>query len=210
MKVYVVGPQKNYARIVEDFELVSTISEAETVIFTGGHDVTPEMYNETKHHLTGNSPERDYYELQEYKKAKELNKFCVGICRGGQFLTVMSGGKLVQHVTNHALPNGHLVRCDDQLFMATSSHHQMFYPFDVNHEMIGVSAEKRSNVYFKNAKEKYEELPVEPEIVYYPDTHCLAIQPHPEWQVGTPFWKYCSNLIKEKYHEWNEKSLEAV
>src|SRR5687768_16963203 len=69
------------------------------ICFTGGEDVTPSLYGEVKHPLTYNNPERDKHEVEYFNQFIGIPK--VGICRGGQFLNVMSGGKLHQHILGH-------------------------------------------------------------------------------------------------------------
>jgi GMP synthase-like glutamine amidotransferase len=109
----------------------------------------------------------------------------IGICRGSQFVTVMSGGKLVQNVENHAISGTHPLYLNDQTISIadiTSTHHQMMYPFDIPHYMLFTSS-KRSSFYNMNDRITLKNFmfDVEPEIVFYPDTQALAIQGHPEY-----------------------------
>lgn len=80
-KIYVVGNATNYANWMQA-ELVEDMKNADLVLFTGGEDVSPSLYNSPKHHTTSCSPMRDEYEVKEYKKAKDLGLPCIGICRG--------------------------------------------------------------------------------------------------------------------------------
>ena len=66
-------------------------------LFTGGQDVTPELYG-TKD-ATGTiipSPERDRLETLLLEKALQADKAVLGICRGLQFINVFLGGTLWQ------------------------------------------------------------------------------------------------------------------
>jgi gamma-glutamyl-gamma-aminobutyrate hydrolase PuuD len=69
--------------------------------------------------------------------------------------------------------------------MVTSTHHQMMIP-EGRYDMLAWAFNRA----FK------EEL--EPEVVYYPDTRCLAVQYHPEYMPrNTAGWQYFQTLIKE-------------
>ena len=106
------------------------------VVFTGGSDVSPDLYcSETHHPRTSSSGARDLEEAEVYRIASENGIPMSGICRGAQFLCVMAGGKLVQDLTGHSGGN-HAVRAlypsgEVKDISVTSSHHQMQCPFDL-------------------------------------------------------------------------------
>ena len=160
------------------------------ILFTGGEDVDPIYYNQKPGKYTSYSPERDSLESKMFRflgpKVPKL-----GICRGSQFLTVMNGGKLVQHVENHAIGGLHSITFDYILHSKmeiTSTHHQMMYPFDLpkkDYILCAYSTKYLSPIYL-NGNDKNMELHddfLEPEIVYYPNSNSLAIQGHPESMV---------------------------
>ena len=160
------------------------------VVFTGGEDVNPNRYNQELGKYTIINEKRDLLEENCFFNFQNTPK--LGICRGAQFLTVMNGGTLIQHVENHA--NGphsinFLKDYKDLNVDLPSTHHQMMYPFKLNkskYELVAYSSYFRSGVYL-NGNNKQIEMPsdfLEPEIVFYPNTKSLAIQPHPEL-VGT-------------------------
>lgn len=198
-KIYVVGSQKNYADWLL-LDLVDSVEEADLVMFTGGEDVNPSLYGELVGKYTGISKTRDNYEIEVYNKCIELDKKMIGICRGGQFLTVMAGGKLIQHVNGHA-GGEHSITClwEDRRFDIdiTSSHHQMFYPFNLEphqYRLLAYSSEIRSSTYLNGDD---EEINIgkdfcEPEIVIYTETKALAIQGHPEWMTSN--WRTLNKL----------------
>lgn len=158
------------------------------VLFTGGEDINPEIYGEELGKYTSINKERDSLEQSIYYNLENSPK--LGICRGAQFLTVMSGGKLIQDVAGHnqahnisffRSPNSsHLI------YTTSSSHHQMMYPFNLDENKYfihGFSEYFRSNSYLNGNNEQIE-LPlnfVEPEIIHYKETNSLCIQGHPEW-----------------------------
>lgn len=183
-KIYVVGDSNYYFSFIEDSELTDNMELADIVLFTGGEDITPSYYNEERNIYTHSNKFRDEQEAVEFYKAISLNKMLIGICRGAQFLTVMSGGKLIQHVDNHAIGFPHQITFGDTyaVYPITSTHHQMMYPYEMDSEdykIIAVSTENRSSMYLGAPGKKYT-LTEEPEIVYYPRTKSLGIQGHPE------------------------------
>lgn len=185
-KIFVVGSQKHYAQWT-GFTLVPSIHQADIVMFTGGEDVNPELYGEKVGDFTSINKKRDIEEEAIFKQATKMNKKMIGICRGAQFLTVMSGGKLIQHVNNHGVSRGHGMynTLTNDIINITSTHHQMLYPFNMEknlYQIIGYSADQLSNTYLNGDNEEIM-LPkdfVEPEIVLYKNTNALAIQCHPE------------------------------
>lgn len=183
-KIYVVGNAKYYHSFVTNGELTTNMEMADIVLFTGGEDVSPSYYDEKKNIYTSANIHRDKFEAEEFYKAVSLDKLLVGICRGAQFLTVLSGGKLVQHVDNHALCHTHKITFYDThaIFPITSTHHQMMYPYSMEEEdydVLAVSSVNLSSMYLGEPGQVYN-MKEEPEIVYYPKTRSLGIQGHPE------------------------------
>lgn len=163
------------------------IHKSDVILFTGGEDVTPSFYDAIEHKTTYYNTTRDNYEMEIFKKIP-LGVLKVGICRGSQFLTVMSGGLLIQNVINHAIGDTHDIELKEngeylKKLPITSTHHQMMYPFNLpeqDYEIIAKAATKRSNGYYDGDKIDPEKVVVEPEIVYYKKTNCLCVQGHPE------------------------------
>jgi gamma-glutamyl-gamma-aminobutyrate hydrolase PuuD len=83
-------------------------------LFTGGEDVDPKFYRHSRNSKTGSNIKRDEFESAMYNYSMLRNIPCLGICRGSQFLTVMNGGKLFQHVTNHT--KDHLISVHKKYF----------------------------------------------------------------------------------------------
>ena len=108
----------------------------------------------------------------------------VGICRGGQFLNVKSGGRMYQHVTNHC--GDHYLICKDtgQRMIVSSTHHQMMRPsnsgYVIAHAQEGgvrESVSAASGINSSIASKQEEDC----EVVFYAKTKCLCFQPHPEF-----------------------------
>ena len=103
------------------------------IVFTGGIDISPELYRETFcHEKTEVNIERDLFELRLFKAFYERKKSILGICRGIQLINVALGGTLFQHIENHSGVN-HTVCVSGRLLelsenkkevITNSTHHQ--------------------------------------------------------------------------------------
>ena len=79
--------------------LLKVVNDIDAIVLTGGGDVSPEVYGDTRHRLTsGVDSGRDQLELAAVKMARERSLPILGICRGHQLLNVAYGGTLTQHV----------------------------------------------------------------------------------------------------------------
>lgn len=190
---------------------------ADLCVFTGGEDVNPQRYNEVAISECGRPNEkRDAHEATTYRNCVEFKVPMVGICRGAQFLNVMNGGRLWQHVDNHG--SSHHVKCllTDEVFTATSTHHQMMRPAS-NGEIIGIAHKVTPDVTFKTPSltttrmaAGITQIPsvedVDPEIVWYEETRSMCVQFHPEYHKGTeqcrPFF---IRLVESFYPELFKK-----
>lgn len=184
-KVYVVGEGRGgpYGAmfIGQGWEIANDINDADLVQFTGGSDVTPSLYGETKHHTTWNDPNRDEYEQSIYKLAIALGLPCAGICRGGQFLNVMNGGKLYQDVDGHANgPHIATVIAPIMASMVTSTHHQMMRPTK-DAIILMTARQSMRKEYMDGDLIMTDRGGDDIESVYYPATNTLCFQPHPEF-----------------------------
>lgn len=203
MKVYVVGNALGYLRFLDNVENVSKMEDADIVMFTGGEDVDPSMYNcDKRHPLTYSNIQRDIREKEIFEKVSD-NQLVVGVCRGSQFLCAMNGGILVQDVRGHAIGRTHPITNGKEIYEITSTHHQMQYPFVLPENEYDVLY-WANNIGFSHTGYLIDaELIIEkgePEIVYYHrpgKPKCLAIQGHPEMMPGTPVTKMLNKLIKE-------------
>lgn len=172
----------------------------DVIISHGGADISPSLYNKEVSRFTGADAEpsnRDRIEWAMMQRAKELSIPIIGICRGGQMLCALAGGYLIQHVENHGGRGHPVVTVDGTEFMVNTIHHQMMYPFDVKHELLGWSKEKLSNVHYDvNVS---IDIDVEPEYVYFPEVKGFAIQWHPEMmREDSPATKYIVSTIMER------------
>lgn len=81
----------------DDGTIRQIVSTCDGFLFTGGQDVSPELYKEKPLGIPLEvCPERDRMELKILKMAMEADKPILGICRGIQFINAALGGTLYQ------------------------------------------------------------------------------------------------------------------
>lgn len=177
-------PFKTFGKVTYDPNiLVTNPQDVVLAVFTGGEDVDPSLYGEKKARRTCSNIQRDIKEQDYFHDIQNHGIPIVGICRGAQFVCVMAGGSLCQHVNGHAgIP--HLVKTfegDD--LTVNSYHHQMQLPeLNLNqYEYKRLAwAEPRITQHYYDENDAKIDLDFENEIMYYPDINALAIQHHPE------------------------------
>lgn len=209
-KVLIVGSNGNcdYSRMYkeEGWEIVSEVEDADLLQFTGGADVSPDLYRCGKHPTTNNDPKRDQVESEFYHEAYNAGIPMVGICRGGQFLNVMNGGRMYQHVNNHAISGTHKAMDSEtgHIVSVTSTHHQMMIPNDnvpcnclltVGPSLCDYKeyVDADSAIQIVDCK---EENTRDIESIYYPNSMSLCFQPHPEYESGRKCRDYFFALIE--------------
>jgi len=194
-KIFIVGAAGYYANWMEGV-VVGKMEDADLVVFTGGEDVDPSLYGQPEHPTTYSNLDRDLYEKGEFVKAQELNKPCLGICRGSQFLCVMAGGHLVQNQPNPSHVHKIKTFTGDELLI-TSTHHQAAYPYNLDpseYKILGWTDGMLA--YHKNGADKELNPEKECEIVYYPNIRALGIQGHPEMMsMDSPTVEYLRKLL---------------
>jgi anthranilate synthase component 2/putative glutamine amidotransferase len=155
--------------------------DVDLIQFTGGADVSPHYYGETKHAATSTNPARDEREFLYYHEY--VGKIpMAGICRGGQLLNIANGGKMWQHVNNHNLWQGHASKCHvrNLEILTSSSHHQMMIPS--SDAIVLLTANCSTLREGENTREQGPSI--DTEAVYYASTRCLCYQPHPEYNTS--------------------------
>lgn len=199
MKVLIIDGNNQYHKMFKEagFETTLNIEEADLLQFTGGQDVSPFLYGQPTHHTTYSDPRRDLVECGYFAWGVRLGKKMAGICRGGQFLNVMSGGAMYQDVDSHAIHNRHLCHdiITDREHLVTSTHHQMMKP-GKGGEIIAIAGEAENLVDYDGEKfitiEGHDDI----EVVYYKDTKSLCYQPHPEFPGAHTTREYYFELLK--------------
>ncbi len=187
MLYHIVGHSHSVVRFFTEmhFEL-SSAQKADVLVFTGGGDISPKLYNEKAiTNVTQNSlSERDIKETAIYYRYPEKGK--IGICRGAQLLFVLNGGTLWQNVDKHTISHPIFLK-DGQTYEITSTHHQMMRdnPNPQNPYKIRGWAFKSTLYSSENAARSYPrtlylKTPRDLEIVWFEKTRSYCFQPHPE------------------------------
>lgn len=184
-KMYLDAPDKLVEKMyrAEGYQIVVDISRADGICFVGGDDVCPLLYHRPKHPMTEFNVDFDLKSLRAWQYAILNKKPMVGICRGAQFLNVMNGGLLYQHVDKHNLGLGtHMAVdiMDGQTYEVTSDHHQMMIPTEDADVILEAYIAGRRELDYQGQEDPWSKDP-DVECCFYPDTKCLCYQPHPEW-----------------------------
>lgn len=198
-----IGGGSEYQRLFNKagFKQSSNLSDADICVFTGGSDVNPVLYGESARPETHFSLDRDKADLQAWRGAK--NKLKVGICRGGQFLNVMNGGKLWQHVDNHCHEHELTDQFNNRVVTVSSTHHQMFRP--AHHAVVIGLARKATFKYTDNQTWKIKNDDTGPlqthlkkdyEVLWYPMSQSLCFQPHPEFEDALECRDYFYSVLR--------------
>lgn len=176
------------------------LNPVDLVVFTGGEDVTPGLYGHQAHHTTFNNVYRDQQEATIFEKCVLHGIPMVGICRGAQFLNVMSGGEMYQDVGGHGMPHEITDLVTGEVVLVSSTHHQMMKPAStgllVASSAIGGYREHWEGGIFK----REDQAAWDYEVVFYPHTKSLCFQPHPEF-TGEDYapMKYYFNDLLNRY-----------
>jgi gamma-glutamyl-gamma-aminobutyrate hydrolase PuuD len=185
--VYIVGPNNPslcamFAQQPE-YRVTSDFKTADVFCFQGGADLHPSLYNERLLSRTSYNKERDKEDLEAWLRAGSSPK--VGICRGAQFLNVMSEVSMWQHVDGHMGDHKitNLLDIPGTVFDQgmeidiTSDHHQMMVP---NHHYAEILAISHMSKVFQGAGDR-EKPEYDTEVCFYNHTQALCFQPHPEY-----------------------------
>lgn len=176
----------------ERSEFLADPKSFDLVCFTGGEDVSPELYGH-RNIQSGCSARRDEREQQVFDLAKQWKIPMTGICRGSQFLNVQMGGTMVQHLRKGHGGSPHMSHTvDGQQFEVTSSHHQMsvlgnggillgWADTELPVDALVYDGDPREALALYDALLDEDRCLVT-EAFAYPGADIFAVQHHPEWQ----------------------------
>lgn len=202
MEIMLVGPewdQRGFAQLFSraTCRKAQSIDTADLVVFTGGEDVDPAYYGAKKHPMTCPNPERDSLEAEIYAECLHKGVPMLGVCRGAQFLHVMNGGKLYQHVDHHHGDHSIWdIRKQVWIDRVSSVHHQMVMDNEKGGMEIIATANKARNRWVDNTI-NHVGTQADIEAFFYRDTCCIGIQGHPEYAGYNQFAKWSLDLINE-------------
>lgn len=208
-KVLIVGGDILYRRMLTHMgmELVSVRSiaefkeiapELELAMFTGGADVNPVLYGGVHTDISFIDPDRDRVEEVIFNLCLKHGIKITGICRGFQFLNVMCGGKMYQHINHHAGPLHNVIYpATGQEAMVTSTHHQLVMP-PKDAVPVAWSEPNLSDIYIGPDTNSIEGPAHETESAIYPDYNTFGAQFHPEMmEEGMPGRTYYEKVLSD-------------
>lgn len=181
--VYIVGGGYSEKGLFKDlgYAITKDANEADLAVFTGGADISPSLYGDKKHASTYTNPSRDEMEVKMYNLFLKKNIPMVGICRGGQLLNIMAGGRMYQHINKHA-GGGHSITDLEtgDVIQVNSIHHQMMMPTD-KAKIVAVANLGGFREWYDGQVFKRDTSKEDIEVVFYAETKALCFQPHPEY-----------------------------
>ena len=181
------------------------------LLFEGGTDISSELYGEARGHWT-QEPDvaRDVWEQKYFNMAKACGAGMIGVCRGAQLLCALNGGHIIQHVKGHNCGRHVMIAkagptAEEMAIYTTSVHHQMMNPYVLPKEDWASLAWMKTPLSNKYRGQEDKKIKIsnlykdwrEQEIVWFPKTHCLCIQGHPEYYANdtSMFVYFCRLLI---------------
>lgn len=175
----------------------ANLDDAELVVFGGGSDVDPRLYTEEPHPATFWDEGRDSDDISLYLRAVDLGIPMFGVCRGAQFLHVMQGGTLFQHVNNHTGDHTILdLQSKQRIERVSSVHHQLVRPNTDNGMKILATA-AMSDSRWVNEKEEHVGFSADIEAFFYREHCIIGVQGHPEYKSYYRFTQWCLEQIQD-------------
>jgi len=197
----------SYKNVVDDIgnttdnikELFDFPERFKLILFSGGADVNPKLYgDESPNNLCYYNEKRDSLDIKIFKHAQKNNIKMTGICRGLQFLNVMSGGTLIHHLDHHSGTSHIFIskRLHSPITV-NSLHHQMVIPHK-NSFTIGTTVKQLSEVYFGNNDQPIHRHELDAEALYMPNINACGVQYHPEMlDEYTDGFEFFNTMVKE-------------
>jgi gamma-glutamyl-gamma-aminobutyrate hydrolase PuuD len=201
LDVFIAGDKYEEAAFSEMFirarcKKVLEPEKADLVVFTGGPDVNPIIYGEVAHPSTNYNSKRDDTDIKLYQLCLDNGIPMLGICRGFQFIHVMRGGKLYQHVGDHVGDHPIWdVKNSCRIEKTSSVHHQMVIA-DPKLDMEILADHVGSGPRWCNNKDHVDGTRPDVEAAFYRDICALGIQGHPEYRGYTQFQKWSLDMIE--------------
>lgn len=194
-----LGSPSEICWLGDNYEPTRDINSADFVLFTGGEDINPRIYGQKVHPTTHFSFQRDEYEISLFNQAVARKIPKIGICRGAQLITALSGGELWQNVRH---PSYHKIKTIYGTELTSNSlHHQMakldkMNPADYKliawADNVSKIKEDGNGVF---SQEGYKE----PEMVYFKNTDAFVMQYHPEFAPQSEFAKFSKTEFEKIY-----------
>jgi putative glutamine amidotransferase len=171
---------------------LAILPRLDLVIFPGGADISPRLYNQDFHGARGIEVERDAVELEVFRHAQRLKLKMLGVCRGHQLINALLGGGLVQDIRPGHASHHEVVWLKktpvQQIYTdnVNSMHHQGYTADEISKHLEPFAIEPESRIV---------------ELAYSRDNRILTTQFHPEFSTmtaGQKFFDYVCDWVKEE------------
>ena len=174
------------------------VEDADFVVFTGGADVSPELYGRTgqNHPSVRPDPARDVADIKVFLKCLEEGVPMFGVCRGLQLGHILHGGDMFQDVNGHYESHSIWdINAKAHIQSVSSVHHQMCRYDGQIGELLATGGKSSARSRDANSIDygKYADV----EAMFYRDTCFLGVQGHPEYSGYPEFTKWCVELMNE-------------
>ena len=184
--------------LAKKMDITYNPDDADLIVFGGGSDINPKLYDQKPHESTHFSDVLDSSDIALYNKYKGKNM--VGICRGAQLGHVLAGGSLIQDINNHY--GDHYATVGGATVKLPSDHHQSMSDPNVGDVLALCRTATKKEImntdgFSENIQEK---LPFDIEIMYHPNTKFLSMQAHPEYAGVDECTKTFFNFIKKIFN----------
>jgi putative glutamine amidotransferase len=149
------------------------INDYKLMIFSGGADITPTIYNE-QNTASYPDPARDAIETTVLDLALEAGIKILGVCRGHQLINAVLGGKLTQnlyHPGTHTIAwiNEPDIKLQEFFPLHVNSlHHQGYFHDQIAPSLKAVALEPKTGLVEASTGE-----------------NIVTVQFHPEWMYNT-------------------------
>lgn len=206
------NPLKRLDNVEYDHKILTRRpKEVSLVMFSGGEDVHPSLYGGTDPNgVCMTSIRRDLWEQSLFEICQKHSIKTTGICRGFQFLNVMAGGFMYQHITGHggSLHDAYFPY-NKAILKVTSTHHQLV-GLPSKAIPIAWSSPSRSDVYIGPNGDISKESRMEIEAAVFPSINAMGVQYHPEMTMRDDpsrihYVGMISDFMKTKIGEFTEK-----
>ncbi|KKN45502.1 hypothetical protein LCGC14_0682510 [marine sediment metagenome] len=190
-KILIVGGDPLYKHLLNKVgsvtksvdKLIKTPEKISLALFTGGEDIHPYFYNgKDPRKICMTNFKRDMYEKKIFDYCRKYDIKMTGVCRGFQFLNVMAGGSMYQHITNHSIARQHGVYVShmDSFMDVTSTHHQLV-KLRKDAEIVAWAEPRRSAAYIGPKGTRKNPPDEEVEAAIFPKINSMGVQYHPEF-----------------------------
>jgi len=149
------------------------LEQYEGLVLSGGPDVEVEFYTFLDQIPSQRDYRRSMAEFALIKKAVELKKPILGICRGGQILNVYFGGTLQNVAEQKKWQSVHLADSSRKKELESLFNNQPIFAYASHHQACNRIANGFEVVLY--SKEKT------PEMIWSKDGFCIGTQFHPEY-----------------------------